>query len=134
MFLAAVALGTIVGGPLGDRFDRKYVIWFSILGVLPFSMALPWVGLLPTVLLSIVIGLVLASAFSAILVFGQELMPHRIGTVAGLFFGLAFGVGGLGAAGLGWLADHSSITFVYRLCGFLPILGLLAAFLPNLKR
>jgi FSR family fosmidomycin resistance protein-like MFS transporter len=134
VFLAAVALGTIVGGPLGDRFDRKYVIWFSILGVLPFSMALPWVGLLPTVLLSIVIGLVLASAFSAILVFGQELMPHRIGTVAGLFFGLAFGVGGLGAAGLGWLADHSSITFVYRLCGFLPILGLLAAFLPNLKR
>jgi len=134
VFLGAVAVGTVAGGPIGDRFGRKHVIWFSIAGVLPFSLALPYVGLVPTILLTIVIGLVLSSAFSAIVVFGQELMPHKIGTIAGLFFGLAFGVGGLGAAGLGWLADETSIGFVYRLCGFLPALGLLAAFLPNMKK
>ena len=134
VFLGAVAVGTVAGGPIGDKFGRKHVIWFSIAGVLPFSLALPYVGLVPTILLTIVIGLVLSSAFSAIVVFGQELMPHKIGTIAGLFFGLAFGVGGLGAAGLGWLADETSIGFVYRLCGFLPALGLLAAFLPNMKK
>jgi FSR family fosmidomycin resistance protein-like MFS transporter len=133
VFLGAVAVGTIAGGPIGDRFGRKYVIWFSILGVLPFTLALPWVGLVPTILLSVVIGLVLSSAFSAIVVFGQELMPHRVGAVAGLFFGLAFGVGGLGAAGLGWLADQTSIGYVYRICSFLPALGLFAGFLPDLK-
>jgi len=131
-FLGAVAVGTVAGGPIGDRFGRKMVIWFSIFGVLPFSLALPYVGLAPTILLTIVIGLVLSSAFSAIIVFGQELMPHRVGTIAGLFFG--FGIGGLGAAGLGWLADQTSIGFVYRLCGFMPALGILAAFLPNLKK
>ena len=134
VFLAAVAIGTIAGGPIGDRFGRKPVIWFSILGVLPFTLLLPWVGLVPTVLLSIVIGLVLSSAFSAIVVFGQELMPHRVGAIAGLFFGLAFGFGGLGAAGLGWLADRQGIDFVYRVCGFLPLLGLLAALLPDLRK
>jgi len=134
VFLGSVAVGTIAGGPIGDHFGRKYVIWFSILGVLPFTLALPWVGLVPTILLSIVIGLVLSSAFSAIVVFGQELMPHRVGAVAGLFFGLAFGVGGLGAAVLGWVADVQGIDFVYRLCSVLPALGLLAAFLPDLKK
>ena len=133
-FLAAAAVGTVAGGPIGDRFGRKHVIWFSILGTLPFSLALPYVGLVPTILLTIVIGLILSSAFSAIVVFGQELMPTKIGTIAGLFFGLAFGIGGLGAAGLGWLADETSIGFVYKLCGFLPALGLLAAFLPDMKK
>ncbi len=133
-FLAAAAVGTVAGGPIGDRFGRKHVIWFSILGTLPFSLALPYVGLVPTILLTIVIGLVLSSAFSAIVVFGQELMPTKIGTIAGLFFGLAFGIGGLGAAGLGWLADKTDIGFVYKLCGFLPALGLLAAFLPDMKK
>jgi FSR family fosmidomycin resistance protein-like MFS transporter len=134
VFLAAVAVGTLAGGPIGDRFGRKMVIWFSIFGVLPFSLALPYVGLVPTILLSVVIGLVLSSAFSAIIVFGQELMPGRVGTIAGLFFGFAFGIGGVGAAGLGWLADRTSIEFVYKLCGFMPVLGLLAAFLPNMKK
>ena len=133
-FLGAVAVGTLAGGPIGDRFGRKLVIWFSIFGVLPFSLALPYVGLVPTILLTVVIGLVLSSAFSAILVFGQELMPHKVGTIAGLFFGFAFGIAGVGAAGLGWLADQTSIGFVYRLCGFMPALGILAAFLPNLKK
>ncbi len=134
VFLAAVAVGTMAGGPIGDRFGRKMVIWLSILGVLPFTLALPYVGLVPTILLSIVIGLVLSSAFSAIIVFGQELMPNKVGTIAGLFFGFAFGIGGVGAAGLGWLADRTSVEFVYRLCGFMPILGVLAAFLPNMQR
>lgn len=134
VFLGAAAVGTVAGGPIGDRFGRKRVIWFSILGTLPFSLALPYVGLVPTVILTVLIGLILSSAFSAIVVFGQELMPHKIGTIAGLFFGLAFGIAGVGAAGLGWLADETSIGFVYKLCGFLPALGLLAAFLPDMKK
>jgi FSR family fosmidomycin resistance protein-like MFS transporter len=131
VFLAAVAAGTIIGGPVGDRFGRKTVIWGSILGVLPFTLALPYVGLAATVALTVIIGLVLSSAFSAIVVYAQELMPGRVGAVSGLFYGLAFGMAGLGAAVLGLLADWTSIDFVYRLCAFLPLIGLLTAFLPN---
>jgi MFS transporter, FSR family, fosmidomycin resistance protein len=134
VFLAAVALGTIVGGPLGDRFGRKYVIWVSILGVLPFTLVLPYVNLLWTAVLTVPIGLILASAFPAIVVYAQELMPGRTGTVAGLFFGFAFGMGGVGAAVLGKLADAYSITAVYQMCAFLPLIGLLAAFLPNVEK
>ncbi|HMM13021.1 MAG TPA: MFS transporter [Parvibaculum sp.] len=134
IFLGAVAAGTIIGGPLGDRFGRKYVIWASILGVLPFTLILPHVGLFWTSLLSIPIGLILASAFPAIIVYAQELMPGRVGTVAGLFFGFAFGMGGIGAAVLGELADFTSIEFVYRVCAFLPLLGLFTGFLPNIER
>ena len=133
VFLAASAVGTFIGGPIGDRVGRKTVIWGSILGVLPFSLALPYVGLTATVALSIIIGLVLSSAFSAIVVYGQELMPGRVGMVSGLFFGIAFGLGGIGAAVLGEVADWTSIEFVYRVCAFLPAIGLLAAFLPNLE-
>lgn len=133
-FLAAVALGTLVGGPLGDRVGRKYVIWTSILGVLPFTLLLPYVGLGLTIALSILIGLILSSAFSAILVYGTELMPGRIGAISGLFFGLAFGIAGLGAAILGAVADWTSIEFIYRLCAFLPAIGLLAVFLPDVGR
>jgi FSR family fosmidomycin resistance protein-like MFS transporter len=134
VFLAAAAAGTFFGGPLGDRFGRKLVLWGSILGVLPFTLLLPYVGLEVTVGLSIVIGLIISSAFSAIVVYGQELMPGRIGMVNGLFFGFAFGMGGLGAAAMGWLADLTDIDFVYRLFAFLPALGLLTIFLPNLAR
>jgi FSR family fosmidomycin resistance protein-like MFS transporter len=123
----------VIGGPVGDRFGRKTVIWFSILGVLPFTLVLPYVGLAATVALSMVIGLVLSSAFSAIVVYAQELMPGRVGMVSGLFFGFAFGMGGLGAALLGELADWTSITFVYRVCAFLPLLGLMTAFLPDVE-
>ena len=130
-FLAAVAAGTFIGGPIGDRFGRKYVIWGSIFGVLPFTIALPWATLFWTGVLSVVIGLVLASAFSAILVYATELVPGRVGLVAGLFFGFAFGIAGLGAAALGWLADRAGIEMVYRLCAFLPALGLLAVYLPD---
>jgi FSR family fosmidomycin resistance protein-like MFS transporter len=133
VFLAAAAAGTIIGGPIGDRFGRKTVIWGSILGVLPFTLALPYVGLTATVALSVVIGVVLSSAFSAILVYGQELMPGRVGMVSGLFFGLAFGMGGIGAAVLGELADWTSIGFVYHICSFLPLIGLLTAFLPDVE-
>jgi MFS transporter, FSR family, fosmidomycin resistance protein len=133
-FLASTAAGTVIGGPLGDRFGRKFVIWWSILGVLPFTLALPYVSLGWTVALSVVIGLVLSSAFPAIVVYGTELMPGRVGMVSGLFFGLAFGMGGVGAAVLGVLADHTSITFVYHVCSFLPLIGLLTAFLPNVER
>ena len=133
IFLGAVAIGTIVGGPVGDRIGRKYVIWWSILGVLPFTVLLPYVSLFWTAFLSVIIGLVLASAFSAILVYAQDLVPGKVGTVSGLFFGLAFGMGGIGAALLGRLADTTSIDFVYRVCSFLPVIGLLAAFLPNLE-
>jgi FSR family fosmidomycin resistance protein-like MFS transporter len=133
-FLLAAALGTLLGGPIGDRVGRKRVIWFSILGVAPFSMLLPYVDLLWTGILSFIIGLILASAFSAILVFAQELMPGRVGAVSGLFFGFAFGMGGIGAAVLGSLADLHGIEFVYRTCAFLPLLGTVAAFLPDMKR
>ncbi len=133
VFLAAVAAGTFAGGPIGDRFGRKRVIWASILGVLPFTMALPYVDLFWTGVLSVVIGLVLASAFSAILVYAQELVPGRIGLIAGLFFGFAFGISGLAAAALGTLADATSIEVVYRVCAFLPALGILTAWLPDVR-
>jgi FSR family fosmidomycin resistance protein-like MFS transporter len=133
-FLAAVAAGTVIGGPVGDRIGRKKVIWGSILGVLPLTLLLPYVTLPLTITLSVVIGLVIASAFSAILVYAQELMPGRVGMVSGLFFGFAFGMGGLGAAVLGTLADHTSIDFVYKVCSFLPALGLLTGFLPETKK
>jgi MFS transporter, FSR family, fosmidomycin resistance protein len=133
-FLTAVALGTVAGGPLGDRFGRKYVIWFSILGALPFTLLLPWANLFWTGPITMMIGLILASAFPAIVVFAQELLPGRVGMISGLFFGFSFGMGGLGAAGLGWLADRSGIEIVYRICAVLPAIGLLAAFLPNLDR
>lgn len=134
VFLGAVALGTFAGGPVGDRIGRKYVIWVSILGVLPFTLLLPHVGLAMTGVLSVVIGCVLASAFSAILVYAQELLPGRIGLISGLFFGFAFGMGGIGAAVLGHWADTVGIVYVYHVCAYLPAIGLLAAFLPNLKR
>lgn len=133
LFLGAVALGTIVGGPVGDRVGRKQVIWISILGVLPFSLLLPYANLFWTRILSVIIGVVLASAFSAILVYAQELIPGRIGMVSGLFFGLAFGMGGIGAALLGVLADHTSIRTVYQICSFLPAIGIATALLPNLR-
>ncbi len=134
VFLGATAAGTFIGGPVGDRIGRKYVIWASILGVLPFSLALPHVGLGWTIGLSVLIGLVLSSAFSAILVYATELLPGRVGMVSGLFFGLAFGMGGLGAALLGLLADARGIAFVYGLCAFLPAIGMLTALLPDLDR
>ena len=133
VFLGAVALGTIAGGPIGDRIGRKRVIWCSILGVLPFTLALPYANLFWTEILSVLIGLILASAFPAIVVYGQELVPGRVGMISGLFFGFAFGMAGLGAAVLGELADLTSIRFVYLVCSFLPAVGLLAAFLPNLE-
>jgi FSR family fosmidomycin resistance protein-like MFS transporter len=132
-FLGAVAAGTIIGGPVGDRIGRKYVIWCSILGVLPFTLALPYMNLFWTGVLSVVIGLILSSAFSAILVYAQELVPGNVGLISGLFFGFAFGVAGIGAAVLGRLADHTDITFVYHLCSYLPALGLLTGFLPNIE-
>lgn len=133
IFLFAVAAGTIIGGPIGDRIGRKLVIWVSIFGVAPFSLALPYVGLGWTVTLSVIIGAILASAFSAILVYAQELVPGRVGLIAGLFFGFAFGIAGIGSALLGTLADHTSIEHVFRICSFLPLIGLLTAFLPNLE-
>lgn len=134
VFLAGMAVGTMIGGPVGDRIGRKAVIWGSILGTLPFSLALPHVGLPATVVLSGVIGVILSSAFPSIVVYGQELLPGRVGTVSGLFFGLAFGIGGLGAALLGVVADWKGIDFVYQICSVLPAIGLLAAFLPDLDR
>jgi FSR family fosmidomycin resistance protein-like MFS transporter len=131
VFLGAVAAGTVIGGPVGDRIGRKYVIWCSILGVLPFTLALPYANLFWTEILTVIIGLVLASAFSAILVYAQDLLPGRVGMVSGLFFGLAFGMGGIGAALLGRLADARGIEYVYRVCAFLPAIGLLTAFLPT---
>src|SRR5229473_607516 len=132
LFLAAVAAGTYIGGPVGDKIGRKYVIWVSILGVLPFTLLLPYSNLFWTSVLSVVIGFILASAFSAILVYAQELMPGRIGLVSGLFFGLAFGLGGIGAALLGKLADLKDINYVYHVCSFLPAIGILTALLPSL--
>jgi FSR family fosmidomycin resistance protein-like MFS transporter len=132
-FLAAVAAGTIIGGPVGDRFGRKLVIWCSIVGVLPFTLVMPYVNLFWTGVLSVVIGFVLASAFSAILVYAQELVPGKVGMISGLFFGFAFGIAGIGAAVLGRVADHTSIEFVYHVCAYLPALGLLTAWLPALE-
>lgn len=133
VFMAASAAGTVVGGPVGDRIGRKTVIWGSILGVAPFALVLPYVGLEVTIILSVVIGFVLSSAFSSIVVYAQELMPGRTGAVSGLFFGIAFGMGGIGAAVLGGMADLYGITTVYKICAFLPLIGLLAAFLPHTK-
>jgi FSR family fosmidomycin resistance protein-like MFS transporter len=134
VFLLAMALGTLFGGPLGDRIGRKRVIWVSILGIAPFTLLLPHVGLMWVGILIFIIGLILSSAFSAIVVFAQELMPGNVGAVSGLFFGFAFGIGGIGAAVLGGLADQHGIEYVYRLCAYLPLLGMVAAFLPDIER
>jgi FSR family fosmidomycin resistance protein-like MFS transporter len=132
VFLGAVAAGTFAGGPIGDRFGRKPVIWFSIVGALPFALMLPYASLMWTGVLSVLIGLILASAFSAIIVYAQELLPGRVGMVAGMMFGFSFGLGGLGAAALGRVADVTGIEYVYQMCSFLPVIGLLTAFLPNI--
>jgi MFS transporter, FSR family, fosmidomycin resistance protein len=134
VFLFAVAAGTFIGGPVGDRIGRKRVIWISILGIAPFTLLLPYVGLPVTIALTVVIGVVMASAFSAIIVYAQALVPGNVGLIAGLFFGLAFGVAGVGSALLGWLADHTSIGFVFKVCAWLPLLGLLTALLPEVER
>jgi FSR family fosmidomycin resistance protein-like MFS transporter len=133
LFLASSAAGILVGGPVGDRIGRKYVIWYSILGVLPFTLLLPYVNLFWTGVLSVVIGMILSSAFSAIVVFAQELIPGRVGMISGLFFGFAFGVAGVGAAVLGKVADWTSISVVYHICSFLPVIGVLTYFLPNVE-
>jgi len=133
LFLFSVATGALIGGPVGDRVGRKYVIWVSILGVAPFTLLLPHAGLVWTGILTVFIGLILSSAFSAILVYAQELVPGRVGMISGLFFGLAFGLGGIGSAVLGRLADHTSIYFVFRVCSFLPLLGICAGLLPDLN-
>ncbi|MCI9245125.1 MAG: MFS transporter [Alistipes sp.] len=132
-FLAASAVGTVAGGFLGDRFGRKYVIWGSILGAAPFALALPYTGLQATIVLSIVIGLVISSAFSAILVYATDLMPGKVGMIAGIFFGLSFGLGGIGSAFFGWLADRTGVGFIFRISSFLPLLGVVAGFLPDLR-
>lgn len=132
-FLFAVAAGTLLGGPIGDRIGRRKVIWLSILGVAPFTLALPYVGLGTSAVLTLLIGFMLASAFPAMVVYGQELLPGKTGTISGLFFGLAFGLAGIGAALMGVLADRWGIETVYRLCAFLPLIGLLAVFLPDLR-
>ncbi|MDI1305365.1 MAG: MFS transporter, partial [bacterium] len=134
IFLASVAAGTLIGGPLGDRFGRKYIIWISILGAAPFTLLLPYANLFWTGALSVIIGIVIASAFSAILVFAQELMPGKVGMISGLFFGFAFGMGGLGSAILGYVADQTSIEYVYKLSSFLPLIGVFTYFLPNMKK
>jgi FSR family fosmidomycin resistance protein-like MFS transporter len=134
IFLAANAAGALFGGPLGDRFGRKYVIWFSILGALPFTLALPYAGLVASAVLTVFIGFIISSATSSIIVFAQELMPHRFGMISGVFFGFAFGIGGLGAAVLGRVADQTGIAFVYQVCAFLPAIGLLAVFLPKMPK
>ncbi len=134
VFLGASAVGVFLGGPIGDRFGAKFVIWFSILGVLPFTLALPYADLTWTIVLTVIIGLIFSSAFSAIVVFAQELMPGRIGMIAGIFFGFAFGAGGIAAAALGALADSTSIQYVFWLCSFLPLAGLLTVFLPDMGK
>jgi FSR family fosmidomycin resistance protein-like MFS transporter len=134
IFLAANAVGAFFGGPLGDRFGRKYIIWLSILGALPFTLALPYAGLYASAALTVCIGLIMSSATSSIIVFAQELMPHRFGMISGVFFGVAFGIGGLGAAVLGRVADHMGMPFVYQICAFLPAIGLLAVFLPKMPK
>jgi len=132
-FLASVAAGTVIGGPLGDRFGRKYVIWLSILGAAPFTLLLPHVDLTWTIILSIIIGIIISSAFSAILVYATDLVPNKVGMIAGLFFGFAFGMGGVGSAVLGWLADRTSIEYIFKICAYLPLIGIVTWFLPNVK-
>jgi FSR family fosmidomycin resistance protein-like MFS transporter len=134
LFLLSVAAGTLLGGPLGDKFGRKYVIWFSVLGAAPFTLLLPYADLLWTGVLSMIIGVIMSSAFPAILVYAQELLPKKLGMVSGLFYGFAFGMGGLGSAVLGNLADHTSVEYVYNICAYLPLIGIIAYFLPNLKK
>lgn len=134
IFLASVAAGTIMGGSLGDRYGRKLIIWISILGAAPFTLLLPHVGLKLTILLAILIGLIISSAFSAILVYATELIPGKVGMIAGLFFGLAFGMGGIGSAVLGWLADRTSIEHVFNICAYLPLIGIVTGLLPNVKK
>ena len=134
LFLASCALGTLLGGPLGDKFGRKYVIWFSVLGAAPFALFLPYADLFWTGILSVVIGIIISSAFPAILVYAQELLPKKLGMVSGLFYGFAFGMGGLGSALLGYTADHIGIEAVYKICAYLPLMGIIALFLPNLKK
>lgn len=134
IFLLSLAIGTLLGGPLGDKFGRKYVIWFSVLGVAPFALMLPYANLFWTTILSVIIGTLLASAFPAILVYAQELLPKKLGMVSGLFYGFAFGMGGLGAAVLGYMAEKTSIDHVYDICAYLPLIGIIAMFLPNLKK
>jgi len=134
LFLASCAVGTLLGGPMGDKFGRKYVIWFSVLGAAPFALMLPHVDLLWTGILSVIIGLIISSAFPAILVYAQELLPKKLGMVSGLFYGFAFGMGGLGSALLGYTADHIGIERVYEICAYLPLIGIIALFLPNLKK
>lgn len=133
-FLAAVAAGTMIGGPLGDRFGRKYIIWISILGVAPFTLLLPYTGLFLTGVLAVVIGVIISSAFSAILVYATELIPGKVGMIAGLFFGFAFGMGGVGSAVLGKLADQTSIEYVFKVCAFLPLIGIITGFLPDIEQ
>ena len=133
MFLAAVAVGTIIGGPLGDKFGRKYVIWLSILGAAPFTLLLPHANLFWTGILAVIIGVIIASAFSAILVYATDLVPGKVGMIAGLFFGFAFGMGGIGSALLGWLADKTSIEYVYSICAYLPLIGIVTVFLPDIR-
>jgi FSR family fosmidomycin resistance protein-like MFS transporter len=134
VFLFSIAAGTFLGGPLGDRFGRKYVIWISILGAAPFTILLPYANLFWTGILIVLIGIILASAFSAILVYAQELIPGKVGTIAGLFFGFAFGVAGMGSAVLGKVADQTSISYVYQICSFLPLIGILTVFLPSIEK
>ena len=133
IFLASVAAGTLIGGPLGDRFGRKYVIWLSILGAAPFTLLLPYTNLFWTGILSVIIGVIISSAFSAILVYATELVPGKVGMIAGLFFGFAFGMGGLGSAVLGKLADMTSVVYVFKICAFLPLLGIITGLLPNIE-
>ena len=135
VFLAAEVVGPLLGGWIGDRYGRKYVIWFSIFGAAPFTIMLPYVGSLAgTIILSAIIGLIIASAFSAILVYATDLMPNHIGTIAGIFYGLSFGLGGLGSTFFGWLADQTSILFVFKVSTLLPLLGIIAVYLPKMKR
>jgi FSR family fosmidomycin resistance protein-like MFS transporter len=134
IYLMAYALGTIMGGPLGDKFGRKYIIWFSVFGATPFALLLPYVNLFWTDVLMIIIGMIISSAFPAIIVYAQELIPKKLGMISGLFYGFAFGMGALGSALLGILADHTSIQFVYLICSYLPIIGIICYFLPNLKK
>ena len=133
IFLISIAIGTFIGGPIGDKIGRKMVIWVSVLGAAPFTLLLPYANLTWTAILSVMIGLVMSSAFAAIVVYAQELVPSKIGLISGIFFGLMFGISGIGAALLGYVADYKGIEFVYQMCAFLPLLGILAVFLPNIE-